>query len=181
VVRAFGCLQRAVPGRLIDIDRADLDPVVAGVAHQLGGVEAHGLGIEDGRQEDIWVVAFHPAGGIGDQGKAGRMGFRKSVAAKALQLAERAIGEFLGVAVVEYAGDQLLLKCIDAACMLERRHGAAQLIGLRGSEAGSDHRHLHRLFLKQWHAERLAQHLLKGWGREVHISPAGSAAVPIEL
>ena len=52
-------------------------------------------------------------------------------------------------------------KLRDAAGVLEGRHGAAELVGLAGREAGAFDRDLHRLFLKQRHAERLAEHLLK--------------------
>ena len=45
--------------------------------------------------------------------------------------------------------------------MFERRHGAAQLVGLGRREARGDDGDLHRLFLKQWHAERLAEHIFE--------------------
>ena len=40
---------------------------------------------------------------------------------------------------------------------LERRHRASQLIGLARREAGTDDGHLHRLLLKQRHAQRLTE------------------------
>ena len=89
------------------------------------------------------------------------MRFRKAVTAETFQLAEGALGEFLGVAVIEHAGDELFLKRVDAACVLEGRHRAAQLIGLGRREASRHHRDLHRLFLKERHAERLAENLFK--------------------
>ena len=49
----------------------------------------------------------------------------------------------------------------DAARVLEGRHGAAELVGLAGAEAGADHGDLHGLLLKQRHAERLAEHALQ--------------------
>ena len=94
------------------------------------------------------------------------MGFGEAVAAEAFQLLERAFGEFRRVAVVEHAPDQLLLKFVDAAGELERRHRAPQLIGFGRREAGRDHRDLHCLFLKQRDAEGLSEHLLQGGSRE---------------
>jgi hypothetical protein len=51
-----------------------------------------------------------------------------------------------------------LSEMADAAGELERRHRAAQLIGLAGGEAGAFDGDPHRLFLEERHAERLAEH-----------------------
>ena len=45
--------------------------------------------------------------------------------------------------------------------MAERRHGAAQTIGLGFGKFRRDDGEAHRLFLEQRHAERAAQHLLQ--------------------
>ena len=46
-------LQRAVPVTDTDIDRPHLDPVAPGVLHELGGgIEAHGLAVENGAGVD---------------------------------------------------------------------------------------------------------------------------------
>ena len=83
----LGRLQRAVPARGVDADRADLDAVLARVAHDLGrGVEAHRLRVQQRRAEHIRMPALQPGGGIGDQREGGRMAFGKAVAAEALQL-----------------------------------------------------------------------------------------------
>ena len=89
-----GRLQRAVPARGVDADRADLDAMVARVAHDLGRrVEAHRLGVEQRRAEHVRMMAFEPGGGIGDQREGGRVAFREAVAAEALELAEGLLGE----------------------------------------------------------------------------------------
>src|SRR3954470_13468281 len=93
------------------------------------------------------------------------MRFRKTVTTEAFQLLEGAFGEVAAVAVIQHSGDELVLEGMDAAGMLESRHGAAQLVGLRRREAGGNHRHPHRLVLEQRDAERLAQNLFKLWRR----------------
>lgn len=60
-----------------------------------------------------------------------------------------------------HAGHELVLKARDATGELEGRHRLAKLVGLAAGKAGADHRHPHRRFLKQRHAERLAEHRLK--------------------
>jgi hypothetical protein len=45
--------------------------------------------------------------------------------------------------------------------MFERRHGAAELVGLSRREAGAFDGDPHGLFLEQGHAKGLAQHLLQ--------------------
>ena len=88
-------LQRAIPARMVDIDRPDLDAVLPRVAHELGRrIEAHGLGIQEGAAEHVRMVAFHPGRGIGDQREGGRMAFGKAIGAEAFELLEDALGEF---------------------------------------------------------------------------------------
>ena len=61
VVLPFGRLHRAVPARGIDANRANLDAVIAGIAHYLRGrVEAHRLRVQESRTEDIRMMAFEP-------------------------------------------------------------------------------------------------------------------------
>ena len=55
----------------------------------------------------------------------------------------------------------MVWKCADPAGELERRHRAAQLVGLAGREPGALDGDAHRLFLEQRHAERLAEHALE--------------------
>ncbi|MNV58700.1 hypothetical protein D3C71_1510870 [compost metagenome] len=83
------------------------------------------------------------------------MGFGKPIGAEAFQLAKCLLGEFPGIAVRQHTGDQLVLELADAAGELEGRHGFAQLVGLAGGKAGTDHSHLHRRFLKERHAKGL--------------------------
>ena len=64
-----------------------------------------------------------------------------------------------------------------AAGALEGRHGAAQLVGLAGCEAGADDGDLHRLFLEQRHAEvrsSTAFELRAGIARPASMPDAGA-------
>ncbi len=46
MIAAPGSLERAFPAAVIDVDRADLDPMLARIPHDLGGrIKAHGLGV----------------------------------------------------------------------------------------------------------------------------------------
>ena len=155
-------LQRAIPRGFVRVDRPDLDAVVPGVADKLGGlVKSHRLRVEDRSAEDIRMMAFHPAGGVGDQREARRVAFGETVRAEAFELAERAVRELDIVAVVDHPLDELVLELVDAARELECRHRAAQLIGFTRRKAGRDHRDLHRLLLKERNAERFAEDLLQ--------------------
>lgn len=147
-------LQRAVPAGGVHADRANLNAMDLGVANDLRwGVEAHGLGVQQRRAEDVGVPALHPGRGVGDQRKRGCVAFRKSVTAEAFELLEGLFGEFLFIAVGDHAGDELVAKSRHAAGKLEGGHALAELVGLARREAGADDRHLHRLLLKQGHAE----------------------------
>ena len=77
-------------------DRPHLDPMLARVADDLGGrVEAHRLGVEQRRAEDVRMMMLHPGRGVGDLGEAGGVALGKAVAAEALDLLEGALGEIL--------------------------------------------------------------------------------------
>src|SRR5690606_34521887 len=87
-----GRLQRAVPVRMIDVDRPDLDAMVAGVADELRrGIEAHRLRIEDRGAENVGIEGLEPAGGIDEDGEGGGMAFGEAVIAEALDLAKTAL------------------------------------------------------------------------------------------
>ena len=114
----FSCLlfNRAVPAAAVDADRAHFDLMVAGVADDLGGrVETHRLGVEQGRAEDVRMVAFHPGRSISDLGEAGGVAFGEAVASETLDLLEGALGEILGIAIGDHAVDHLVAKFADSA------------------------------------------------------------------
>ncbi len=161
-------LQRAVPVGVIDIDRADLDAVLLRIAHDLRRrVEAHRLAVEQGGGEHIRVAALHPCRGIDEEREARGVAFGKAVFAEPFDLAEAALGEIAGIAATRHALDELVAEILDGADPAERRHGAAQLVGFGGREAGGDDRDAHRLLLEQRHAHGLAEHLLQLVGRAV--------------
>ena len=163
------CSSVRVPVRMIDIDRAHLDAVLAHVAHDLRRrVESHRLRVEQGRGEHVRITALEPGRGIDEQREARGMAFREAVFAEALDLAEAALGEVARIVPCDHAFDHLGLERADGAGALEGRHGAAQLVGLARREAAGDDGDLHRLLLEQRHAERLPEHgfeLLRGIGR----------------
>ena len=56
------------------------------------------------------------------------------------------------------------------ADIAKRRHRLAQAVGIGLAEFGSGDGEVHRLLLKQWHAQRFAQHIFQlvlriWWGR----------------
>ena len=89
-------LQRAIPARGIDIDRAHRDPVKARIAHELRRrIKPHRLRIQDRGKKHVRMPAFHPARRIGEQRERGRVAFRKPVRAEAFELRESLLGECL--------------------------------------------------------------------------------------
>ena len=91
----FGVLQRAIPLARVDANRAHLHAMLPRIPHHLRrGVEPHRLRVQQGGAEHVRVVAFHPGAGIGDQREGGCVAFGEAVGAEALDLLERAFGEF---------------------------------------------------------------------------------------
>ena len=89
------------------------------------------------------------------------MALRKTIAAEPFELAEGPLGEFLVVAACDHAGDELFLERRHTTGELERRHGAAKLIGLSRREARAFDGNPHRLLLEERHSQGLTQHLFK--------------------
>ena len=87
------------------------------------------------------------------------MRFRKTVLAEAFNLFEDALGELEVVAPGEHAVDEFALEVLEAAVALPGGHGAPQLIGFPGAEAGRDHGQFYDLFLKDRHPQRAFQDL----------------------
>src|SRR3546814_16500875 len=101
------------------------------------------------------MPAFEPAGRIGDESEARRMAFGKAIAAEAFELPEGLLGEFGRIAVLDHAGDQLLLELRYPAGVLESRHSSAGLIGFRRRAARAFNRTPHRQFLYERDTRRL--------------------------
>src|SRR5215471_13681789 len=89
------------------------------------------------------------------------MAFGESVTAETFELPEGLLGKIPLVTVRHHARDQLFTKFGDAAGMLECGHGAAELVCFAWREARTFDRDAHRLFLEQWHSQRLAEHAFK--------------------
>ena len=132
----------------------------ARIAHNLGrGVKPHGLGIEQRAGENARMMAFDPGAGIDQQRKAGRVAFGKPVRAEAFDLGKAALCKIVVIAVAPHAAQKAVFKFADIAVFFKRGKGAAQPVGLIGGKAGADDGDLHRLFLKQRHAQGFAQNL----------------------
>ena len=151
-------LQRAVPVGMIDVDRAHVDAVILGVPHELCRlVEPHRLGIEHRRAEDVGIEGLEPAGGIDEQREGSGVTLGKAVFAETLDLLEAAFGKLLRIALGDHAGDHPVAVLMNGSVAPERRHGAAQPVGLAGGKPANVDGDLHRLLLEQGHAERASQ------------------------
>ena len=143
--------------------------VAAGVLHQLaGGIKAQGLAVEHRGQKAGGLVVFEPATHIDQQRKAGRMALRKAVFAKAFDLLEQAVGEFLRVAIGHHGADQAIVKVLYTALALPCGHGAAQAVGLAAAEIGCGHGDLHHLLLKDGHAQSALEHFFQSRAGVLH-------------
>src|SRR6516225_3748910 len=155
--RPFSALRRfqcAIPETVVDIDRAYLDIVFSGIADDLcRGVEPHRLAIEQGTGEDLGIEAFDPGRDVDKQRKARRVAFGKAVGPEPFDLAETAGCEIAVVAVSDHAGDEFAAEQMNVAVAFEGRHGAAQPVRVFRRKAGADNGDLHRLLLKERHAQ----------------------------
>src|SRR5262249_47168834 len=87
-------LERCVPVARVDVDAAQLDALLAGVAHDLRRrVEAHGLAVEERRRKDRGIMALEPSRDIDQEREARGVRFRETVLAEALDLLEAALGK----------------------------------------------------------------------------------------
>ncbi len=177
--RAGGPLFQEVPVvGAVDVGGPDLDAMLDGVPDDLRrGIETHRLAVEQGAGEDIGIVALEPARGIDEEREGGGVALGKAIFAEPLDLREAALGEILGIAVADHARDEFLGELGEPAIALPGGHGAAELVGLAGREAGADDGDLHRLLLEQRHAEGAAEHGLElGLGKDhLFLASAGAA------
>src|SRR5579863_2600960 len=164
-------LERAIPRTEIDVGFAYFDAVQARVTHELRRlIKSHRLAVENGGAEHVRIVAFDERRSVDQQRETRRVAFRKAVFAEPFDLAETMLGKFTVVAALGHAADELVAKQMDLAGMPEGRHGAAQPVGLVGREFRRRNRDLHRLFLKQRHAEGPFEDVLQFVGRSMRRS-----------
>ena len=169
-VPGFGPLHHVVPLAAVDADRAHLHPVFAGIAHDLGGgVEPHGLRIQQRAGEDAGVVVFQPGRCIDQQREGRRVAFGKTVGPEPFDLRKAPLGEIIVIAIGPHPAQKPGAEFADGPMFLEGRQRPAQPVRLIRGETRACDRDLHRLFLKQRHAERLAQHAAKGVGGEADL------------
>ena len=146
--------QSTIPVAVVDVGREDGDAVGLGVADDLGGgVEAHGLAVEQGGCEMGGVVSFEVSGDVDEECEGGGVGFGEAIFGEAADLEEALFGEFAGVAVVEHAGDDFVVELVEFAVFSPGGHGSAEAVGLFGGESGADHGDAHSLFLEEGDAE----------------------------
>ena len=88
-------------------------------------VKAHGLIVENGRGESGEEVAFQIGAGVGDQGKAGGVGFRKTVERERSDGLDDTILGFAGDAIFGHAGAQLAFHFFHAFFRAFETEGAA--------------------------------------------------------
>ena len=156
---AWNRLQGAVPVAGQDVGGAHLHPVLPGVPHQLGGrVEAHGLGVDQGRAEGVGPAPLHPGRGVDQQGEADGVALGEAVGAEPLDLAEAALGEVRVVAPPGHALQEAAAIFTDAPQVAEGGHGPAQAVGVVLAEPGRLDGQAHGLLLEEGHAQGLAQY-----------------------
>ena len=89
------------------------------------------------------------------------MAFRKTIFAKTFNLFEAALGKIALIATRHHAIDKAQPELMNNAGFAKGRHSAAQAVGLGGGKACRNNGNAHGLLLKQWHAQRLAQHFFQ--------------------
>ena len=156
--------------------------MLAGVAHDLGGgVETHRLRVQKRAGEDRRMVALDPGRGVDQQREARRVALGEAVGAEALDLVEAAFGEIRRIAVGFHAVQEPRAEFADVAVLLEGGERAAQAVGLVGGEARADDGDLHRLFLEERHAERLAEHVAERVGGELDLLLAAACGAGTDV
>src|SRR5690606_8185238 len=107
----------------VDVRLANLDAVFARVADNLGRrVEAHRLGVEQCRTEDVRIIGLEPGGGVNQEGEGSGMALRETIFAEALELTETALGEVARVALADHALDEFFPIVLDRAGATEGGH-----------------------------------------------------------
>ncbi len=102
-------------------------------------------------------MALQPGRNVNEIRERNSVCLRKAVRAEAFDLAETTFGELPRISVGEHAADEAFAKRCDGADVAERSERAPQLVGFGWRETRADDGDLHRLFLKQRHAERLLE------------------------
>src|ERR1700733_8307638 len=85
------------------------------------------------------------------------MTFRETIAAEPLDLVETVFCKCAGIAPFDQVVDHLRLELADRADIAERRHGAAQPVGLFGRKLRSLDGDTHCLFLELRHTKGLME------------------------
>ncbi len=135
-----------------------INAVVLRIAHDLGGcIKAHGLGIQQRRGKNRWIMAFEPGRDIDKMGEARSMAFGESIFAETFDLIKTAMGKFRIIAAFDHASDHLLLKPAYGAAAPECGHGLTQFIDFTWGEFSRHHGQAHGLLLEQGHAHGLAE------------------------
>ena len=141
-------------------ERAHAPP--AGVAHQARRwVEAHGLGVDERRQELGGVMTAQPGALVGQHGEGRRVGLGESEVGEPDELGEHRAGDLIGYAPLACPLQEPLPHAQHGVATALAAHRPAQVLGLAGAEARERHRHLQHLLLEHHHAQGLLQHRLQ--------------------
>ena len=136
--------------------------MAAGVLHEgVRGVEAHGLGVEQGGAERRRVPALQPRRRVDEVGEAHRVALGEAVAGEGGQLLPDDLDDLGGDAALGGPVGEALVQPLHALAAALGAHGLAEHVGLAGAEAAHVDGHLHELLLEERHAERLLQRWLQ--------------------
>ena len=106
-------------------------------------------------------MTFDPGRDVDQPGERHRVALGKAVRTKALDLLETSLRESGVVAAGDHPTDHSLFVLPERPVASKGAHRLAQTIGLGRGELGRHHGDLHRLLLKQGHAQGLFEHLLQ--------------------
>ena len=158
----FNKFRCTVPAAYKNIDRQYGNAMAFGIVHDCRRrIKTHGPGIEQPAGEESRIFYLEPCCGVGNQGKTGRMGFRKPVLSEALYLAVHGFGKLRKDPFLNHSGNQPFSMPGKSTRASPGTHIAPKLIGLSRTVVGGDNGQFHHLLLKQRNAQSFFQHRLQ--------------------
>ena len=159
-----GILHGGVGPRQVQVGGAHLHPVAAGVLDQgVGGVEPHGLGVQQGGAERRRVMVLDPATGVHQVGEGHRVALGEAVVGEGGQLLPDELDGVGRYAPAGGPGPEALVQGGHTLPAALGPHGLAQAVSLGGGEPGHVDGQLHQLLLEQRHPESPGQGVLTQW------------------
>jgi len=149
---------RAIPIRSGHINRFHFQSMSLGVLNNRKRlIKTHRLIIERGCGKRRQVVTLEISTGVSNQGKAGRVRFRKTVESKRSYGLYYFILRLTGNPLRGHSAPQFHFYIAHACFRSLESHRPPQLFGFTTAEPGADHRHFEQLLLKQRDAQRALQ------------------------